>query len=747
LQGGEAEGGGLLQRVGAELRPATLVPGLIAGLVTGLLTVIISASFGALIFSGSLAPFVPGGICVVLTTATVVGALVALGSSYPGSIAYPQDKIAPILALMAASIAAAMPASATPEQIFLTVVAAIIVATLLTGLFMLALGWFRLGGLIRFIPYPVIGGFLAGTGWLLVLGSMRVMTGASISFSALPGLFESDVLVSWLPGAVFALALLLMLRRFKHFLVMPSMLVGAIGLFYVALLLFDVPVAEARARGWLLGPFPPGGIWQFLSWPAVEGADWGVVTGQVASLGTILLVSAIAILLNASGIELAAEEEIDLDRELRVAGAANLGIGLAGGMVGFHALSLSKLVLDMGVRSRIAGLVTAAVCCAVLFLGASILSFFPKAIVGGLLLFLGFSFLAQWIWDAWPKLSRADYAVVVLILIVVGAFGFLPGVGVGVIAAVILFVVKYSTAEVVKHALSGAQHRSNVDRPKRHHRLLGEHGERIHILKLQGFLFFGTANSLLTQVQKRVNDAERPPPGYVLLDFERVRGIDSSAVISMIKMRQLAQRRGFVLVFTSLSDDVEGQLAREGMGRDDEAVFRKFPDLDRGTEWCEEQILSDHDMEPSADRRTPEDCLAELLTDRTHVSGIATYLEPLDVAEGDFLIKQDSPSEDLFFIESGQVSVLLELEHGRSLRLRKMGAGTVVGEVSLYLGRSRTASVVTDRPSRVHRLTGEALARMERDQPQVAAACHLFVARLLAERLSLTDRTLQALLD
>jgi SulP family sulfate permease len=132
-----------------------------------------------------LLPSLPAGI--------IIGMIVILVEiSFPDMVALPQDSPAAILTLMATAIAGSMSASKTPENLFFTVVAAIVITSLLTGVCSLALGIFKLGGLIRFIPYPVVGGFLAGTGWLLVKGAIEVMTEISLSFSTLPSLFQFD---------------------------------------------------------------------------------------------------------------------------------------------------------------------------------------------------------------------------------------------------------------------------------------------------------------------------------------------------------------------------------------------------------------------------------------------------------------------------------------------------------------------------------------------------------------------------
>ncbi|MCA9969423.1 MAG: hypothetical protein KC425_04360, partial [Anaerolineales bacterium] len=186
-------------RIAAELQPARLLPALTMGTITGLMEIVLSVSFAALIFSGSLAPFVADGIGLALLGAAVSGTLVALLSSQPGILGGNQDTPAAILVVMATAMAHTLP----PESTLVTVLATIALTTLLTGLFQVALGYFKLGSLVRFLPYPVVGGFLAGTGWLLATGAINLM----VDFDPLAqpaALFQADVLLRWVPGLLFA---------------------------------------------------------------------------------------------------------------------------------------------------------------------------------------------------------------------------------------------------------------------------------------------------------------------------------------------------------------------------------------------------------------------------------------------------------------------------------------------------------------------------------------------------------------
>src|SRR5690606_37450278 len=169
--------------------PKLLVSSMFAGLLIGAIVLVFEISVVVLIFSGDLSVFAAQGIGFVIFGSIILGLIVSLGSSLHGVIAIPQDNTGVVLALIAASISGALPASATPEERFMTVMAAIILAGVVTGLSLLFLGVFKLGNLTRFIPYPVIGRILAGTGWLLFRGGISVMSDINLSLDSLPTLF------------------------------------------------------------------------------------------------------------------------------------------------------------------------------------------------------------------------------------------------------------------------------------------------------------------------------------------------------------------------------------------------------------------------------------------------------------------------------------------------------------------------------------------------------------------------------
>ncbi|MFN2286654.1 MAG: SulP family inorganic anion transporter, partial [Anaerolineae bacterium] len=483
------------------LRPKHLLPALTTGFIVALLDVFVEISLAVMIFSGDLSAYVSRGIGFALFGAMMLSFVSMTLTSFPGSVVLPQDSPAAILALMATSIAARLAVSTTIEGVFVTFVVTVMLTTVLTGILFLLLGQFKLGGLVRYIPYPVFGGFLAGTGWLLVQGGLGLVADTSLTISQIPTLLQPDVMLMWGPSFLFAILLTIILRRHSHFLIVPAALLLASGLFYLVLWLAGLSIAEATAQGWLLEAFPAGRLWQPLSLAALQQVAWPAVASQAGSIGTVMLISVVSLLLNASGLEVTARKEIDLNRELKAAGIANCIAGLGGSAAGYHALSLSTLGLRLGANSRLIGLTVAIVNGVMLFFGAKVLAYFPKPVLGGLIIFMGLGFLIEWLYDGWAKLAKADYAIVWLILIMMTVVGVLEGVGLGLVLAVILFVINYSRIEVVKNTLSRTTYHSHVVRPRLYRQLLNQKGDWVYILRLQGFIFFGTANKLLEQIR------------------------------------------------------------------------------------------------------------------------------------------------------------------------------------------------------------------------------------------------------
>ncbi|PZO36894.1 MAG: hypothetical protein DCF19_20415 [Pseudanabaena frigida] len=725
---------------------SSLLANISAGITTGLVNLVYSISFAALIFSGTLTYFFPQGLGIALIGATITAIVVAWRSSFPFALAGPDPNSAVILSLAAAEIASTIHKTNTEASLYPTVWATIIFSTLTTGLFLFLLGWFRLGRWVRFIPYPVIGGFLAGAGWLIACSSFKVMTGFSLSLETLPNFIQTEPLFQSVLGILFTVVLLFMLDRNKHFWALPSLLLAGIACFdglWGLTHLFSVPL---NSEDYFFKPFPQEQIWQAWQWSTFTHINWSIFIHQSSTVVAIAVIVMFSILLNATGIELATARSVDLNRELRVNGIANLINGFCGGGVSYLSIHRSLLNQQAGANSPLSAIIAGGFCGATLIFGSSFLAYLPKTILGGLLLYVGLGLLIRWVYHAWFEFPTVDYVLIVLILIIIAIWGFLQGVGAGILIACFFFIFNYGRTSGIKYTLSGTTYHSNVQRSFPQRMCLHEEAGCIYILVLHGFIFFGTANDLIDEISDRLANQELSQLQFVIFDFRLVNGIDSSAVLSFMKLKQLATNLRFDLVFTQLQPAIAHQLKQGGLITQTSSICYVFDDLDRGIEWCENRVLENKQM---GDRELIpfQEQLQEFILDDALVGKLMGYLEFLEVPEGKFLFHQGDESNGLYFLESGQVSVVLELSDGQTKRLRTYNHGTILGEMGLYTYAARSASVVADRLSLLYYLSTQAFEKIEVEDPQLAASVHKFIVSLLAERLKRCEKELKDLLQ
>jgi SulP family sulfate permease len=716
---------------------------IISGLVTPIVIITSTLSYAAMIFSGPLAAKLPLGIGYGLVSAGIMAVVFALGSSMPFAIAGPDSKLVAVLATLAAVIAADLTRRGHAADVPATVMFALIAGTVITGLTLYLFGVVRAGRWIRFVPYPVIAGFMAASGGLLAVGGIRIMTGAQPSFELLRQLGQGQHLVQLSVGLAFAVGMLL-IKRVKHPLAFPALLLGGTLATQAALHLAGFSWMAAREAGWLLD-LPDGvalpGPWLLKSMSNVNLLGLLRAGGGYVAL---VAVTTMTLLLGLMAIEVETRLDVDLDRELRLNGFANILVGVCGGMTGTLSMSRTLLNYRAGARGRASGILAGSVCLLILAFGTKGLGYVPVPILGALLLQLGVELLDEWLVKGWRAMQRSDYIQMVVIFLAIVAWDFVAGVAIGIVAACITFAINTSRLRLVKLGLNRTVYSGRVDRPSYQQEQLVRHGQSIQIMWLHSFVFFGSAHRMLLQIQELV-EAQKGACRSLILDFRQVLGIDSSAVMSFIKLRQVADREGFVLVLSEIPPQVSHALRVGGLlGDGYNLTCRVFTNTDGALEWCEDQLLAEimtrEEALTSADKwLTQEIGGAEMF------ARLASYLEVVECEAGDILIRQGDPGDSLYLLYTGRVTVLFRTPEGVDLRLRSMVGRTIVGEMGLYRTLPRGASVRADQRTIAYRLSLEAMTQMEQDDPTLAYAFHKLVIRTLAARLDFANREVASL--
>ena len=725
-----------------------LMAGLAAGLVMAVIEIFVEVSFATLMFTGDLKEFAGLAIGLCLAGSCIYTLFAVAMSSSRSAIAVVQET--PLVAITAI-LAALTPAmgAATAEQQLATALAVIACFSSLAGLCFWLLGRFQLGQLLRFIPYPVVGGFLAGTGMLLVTGGISVMVDAALSWQLLlPG-----SLIHWLPGVVYGLGLLLLLSRFQQFWMMPLLLLVGCGLFYGLYGLTQGGLATAAAEGWLVGPFPAGRLWYPTLGLALTQADWPLVLAGAPRIAAGLLVSSIALLCNISGLEVSNHEDIDINRELQWSGLANLAGALAVSPSGFTSLSFTSLGNLLGGRSRLVGLSMSAIIGVTLWFGTQMLAGFPRPVAGGLLVFIGLSFLVEWVYDTWFKLSRFDYLLIWVIMVTIVAVGFLAGVALGSAIAALLFLISYSRTNIVRHSQTRADYVSATVRSPLYEQLLTQRGQQLWLLTLQGYLFFGTAHRLGANLKTRLADDSLPPLRFLILDFRLVTGMDSSARLGFERLLQQTAAADVRVIVTDLPPTLERQL---GPTLAEAANCHQLPTLAAGISWAEEQMLARfREVGLAAAPQTVLDRLAEQLNTAAPTDWL-DFLNPVDIPQaapeldqlmgylerrefkaGDQLLASQQPVDGLYLLEAG--SARYASDSPGSLE-----AGTVLALEAFYSQQPAPHTITAAADGVLYYLSRQALETLETHHPRLAIVLHRILLAQLSWRTQRATRAANA---
>jgi SulP family sulfate permease len=706
------------------------------GLVASLLSLAYAFSYGALIFTGPLEPFLGQGVAAALITAAVTATIVALSSSFRSAVAGPDSNTAALLATMMVVLAPAMSVM-RPDQALALALAGLAAATLLTGLSLFLLGWRRLGRLVRFAPYPVVAGFLTASGVLMLLAAVRMAVNLPLSLPSLPLLAEPRTLALLAITVLWAAALWWMTARFESSLVLPLALMGATFATHVVLALSGVTDVLSRSGLMFAAQADSRPVLPLLA-GNLMGADWKALQPVVGDIAAVAVLGILSILLNSTAIELATGIDADLDRELRTQGLANVASALAGGFVGHISVSRTLVNRAAGGATRLSGVVVGLVAFATLFAGGEVIAYMPRFVLGGLLFYLG----ARLVWD-WGIVSRRslplrDWLVVLAIVFIVTWLGFMEALLFGMLACCVIFAVDVSRIGIIRHQFGLHERPSSILRSSEESAFLAQNGGQVQILQLSGYLFFGSTYSLQEKVASVVADIR---PAEIIFDFSGVTGIDSSAGASFAKIRGILHKSGTRQVMVAMPPAAVA-IVRASSGLDDTIACHDH--LDTALEQAEEALLEKY----GAARRLGRsllDWLAEIVGSHESARELRGHLKPAKHKTDSYLCRQGDPTDSLIFVERGPISVILERQDLSPLRVRVFGDHTLVGEVGFFLNAPRSASLLAAPDALAWTLSRDAFDMFMSKRPEQALALAVYVIGLQSERLTFANRWITSL--
>ncbi len=720
------------------VRPRSIITGvtddLFGGAISGVVSLIYCVSFAALIFSGPLAPALGYGIAATLISATIGALVVAVRSSLPFTIAGPDSPTSVVTATLVATFVAWLVDNGATDHLLEPTLIVMAVSSALVGILLCGLGLGGAGRAIRFVPYPVIGGFLAATGWLMVSGASQVITDLRPALANIHVLLGPAGLSKLAAGAAIAISLYFGLRRFRNPLALLGLILAAIAAGHFALLVMGISITEAQEAGWLFKPevaVPLKPPWNFAE---LSNFPWPALPALAGDIIAMIFVTVMSVLLNTTGIELETGREAELGRELNAVGSANLLSASLGGYVSCISLSRTTLNYELGGRGRLSGLTVAAISGLVLASGSGFLAYVPKFVLGGLLLYSGMYLLHRWLIASWLYLSRVEYISLAGIALIIVEWGFIAGVLIGVVVGCATFALNVSRVNAIRFSFDGSEYHSALDREPGELALLTEYGREIQGMFLHSYLFFGSANRLYRQVKALL---AKQKCRFLLFDFRLVTGIDSSATFSFAQIKQVAHRCGTRIALTCLPHEVETAFRATRFISDEIIVALN---LDGALESCENVIIKAYRTQDS-EASTLREWFIEALGGAENADQLIQHCRRIEVQPGEVIVRQGDPADSMHFVLNGRIGIMVNAT-GLPVRVRSVGPHTTIGEMGLITQQPRSATMQAEVASVLYELSASAYERIRRENPMLSHALLTYVVEVMAERLSFASRVI-----
>lgn len=500
------------------------------GLTAGIVALPLALAFGAQTELGAIAG---------LYGAIAIGVLAAIFGGTPTQISGPT---APMTVVSAVVIADAIAYAGNLETAFPFIIATFFLAGLLESL----LGVLRLGKYVKYIPYPVVSGFMSGIGVIIVVTQIFPFFGVSAPeggpMGTLRAVHEIPEIVNIFSvgAAVVTIGLIYLVPRFTK--AVPSTLVALILVSLVAF--FALPAGDVLRLN-SEGPIPTGLPRLHLGFFSIfTDINHLVVIFEYAV--TLAFLGAIDSLLTSVVADNITKTKHDSDQELIGQGIGNMGAAIIGGLPGAGATMRTVINVYTGGKTKISGIIAGLFLLVVLLGVGALVGHVPNAVLAGILITVGIGIIDYRGLRHIRSVPRSDVFVMIAVLFLTVFVDLLVAVGAGMVLSALLFMKKIS--DVVDHSTQSAPLKDFAREVPwgDEGTIIDEVGDRVYIKHLDGPLFFGFASRFQDMIKAL------PKIKTVVIRMDRVPYVDQSGLYAMEEAVQELQGQGILVVFTGL---------------------------------------------------------------------------------------------------------------------------------------------------------------------------------------------------
>ena len=568
----------------------------IGPLTAALVSIPVEANYGVI----ALAPLGPaymafGAVAAIYCSiiATLTGALL---KTRVGLLGGTRAALVLGIAALIANLASRLRSGDQPD---VPLVLAFTMLTLfMTGVVQVLLGFARIGRVVKYLPYPVLAGFINGAALLILLSALRPLIGMPSGPSLTGFLAELQAASPWtlLVGFFTVLVALRPPRKLAKF---PPLLIALVAgtLLHLALGVFIEPARLSGSLGSLQPRLPDLDVLRSFTRILADPLLRAEIPSLLVPAIGLAVLATVETLLTASVVDGMLHSRHHADRELLIQGAGNAIAACFGGLPSAAGLARCTNNVRGGARSTLSAIVYAGIGLAMLA-GISVIGRLPLAVMGGIIAAVAWLMLDDWskrvplqllsrerLTRAQRRTLLANYLVMLSVVAIAVISNLINAVFFGVLAAMFLFV-RRNSGSVIRRELHGDTHRSLRQR------------SLSRTLELEGSLFFGTADQLSREAERIAAKAD-----YLILDFRRVTDIDVTGVRILQQAAASVGTNNCRLMFSGIRPlGARGRIL-SAAGIDKLVPLRLwFDTTDAAMEWAEDDLLDRFDLPEPRER-------------------------------------------------------------------------------------------------------------------------------------------------
>ena len=714
------------------------------GLAAMLVALPSAIAFGVIVLSPLGGSYAAQGALAGILGTTVLGIIAPAFGGTKRLITAPS---APAAAVLSAFVIELSREDYSADSILLLLA----LVALLCGALQIGFGAVRLGRLIKYMPYPVVSGYLSGVGLVIIVSQVPKFLGAPKALSFWSALSEPSV---WNHKAVIVGAVTIAVMILAPYVTkaVPAAILALLAgvLAYFALGLADRSLLVLAGNKLIVGPLGTGG--GFLAsfagrFRAVSSVSAAELKGLVNPALTLAVLLSIDTLKTGVVLDALTRSHHNSDRELIGQGLGNIGAALAGGIPGSGQMGATLINMTSGGQTRLSGLFEGVLALLAFLVLGKVIAWVPIAALAGILIVVGFRMFDR----NSLQLLRArstilDFLVIATVVVVAERVSLIAASAAGIGLAILLFIREQVGGTVVRRKYYGNLIYSRRTRLPAEMAVLDRCGDRTVIFELQGSLFFGTAAQLLAALEPEL--AQR---SYVILDMRRVLSVDVTAVHTLERIEDTLAEHGGILIFCHFAvqvpsgRDLAHYFEQVGIVRP-EYTARIFSTRDEALEWVEERILA-----KELPARPTEELLElremNVLAGRKEetYAALEACMEKRAYKAGERIFSRGDPGDELFLIRRGLVRIVLPIAGKLTYHVSTFGRGDFFGEIAFLRGGTRTATALAETDTDLFVLPRQRFDAVALEHKRIAIQLLEGIATTLATRLRRTDKELHAL--